>query len=90
MAITERLLPSSSCSNSNLKLNSNQEGPEEEREDVGEKLADDDGFSQLMPPDAVCAYGVCIVDSATCMFMLGQFEVMCLAYKQAITAIIFI
>ncbi len=83
MAITERLLPSSPGSSLN------QERPEEEGEDMGEKINDDYGFSQPMPPDAVCAYGVCIVDSTTGMFMLGQFEVMCFAYKQIITTILF-
>ncbi len=67
VAITERLLPSSP---DNIL---NQKAHEEGGGDMVEVGTDDD-LAEQTPPAAVCVYGVCIVDSTTGMFMLGQFE----------------
>ncbi len=80
MAITERLLPSSPGSNSTSNLNQEEES-DEGGEDVGEVIPNGE-LEQQIPPAPICVYGVCIIDSTTGMFMLGQFEVMRIDHKQ--------
>ncbi len=68
VAITERLLPSSPVKTLNQKEH------EEGGGDMEEEVITDDNLAEQIPPAAICVYGVCIVDSTTSMFMLGQFE----------------